>query len=47
MSDVEAMDIGSVGRSGLSISRTDLDAHTNMVVVGRNGEIISDTVRET
>ena len=42
MADVGVMDISTVGRSGLSISRTDIDSYANIFVVLRNEHITSE-----
>ena len=45
MEDDQVMDLGIVSWSELPISRTDLDSHSNMVVIGRNVQITSDASR--
>ena len=43
--DAPVMDIETVRWSELPISRTDLDSQANIVLVGRNVQIISDSSR--
>ena len=45
MADSQKIYLDTVGRSELIISRTNLDSHANMVVLGRNVQIVSDTSR--
>ena len=43
MTDAQVMDLDAVVRSELPMFRTDLDSHANMVAVGRNVQMASDT----
>ena len=45
VADIQVIDLETVSRSESPISRTYLDSHESMVVVGRNVKIISDTCR--
>ena len=46
MTDVKIMNLDTVVRSELPISKTGLDSHDNVVVIGLNVRIISDSVRK-
>ena len=45
ISEVEASEIDTCGEDVPLLSRTDLDSHSNMVVVGKHADMINDTGR--